>query len=287
MSRLLLSLAAGLPTMALAATPTFTVVDLGTTPGLQWAAVQPTVDNSATVAGGSYGSLGGGITYIYQPITLSPYQPVDPQLPVVVAVGESTVANSGCAAMDFHAFLFLPTSAMGGTMEDLGTLGGCQSAALSLNASHVVVGWAQESGGPTLSIAAQGGLQTAFVWHNGTMQALPSLLHTFTTLQESEEDTSSANGINDGGEIVGWTMQLLGTGQLAPRAVLWENGAAAEPLELQYQLGDKSGSVILTIASAISCQGDIAVTGYPASSSSHQLHTYLLVHQGAHRSCPD
>jgi uncharacterized membrane protein len=119
------------------------------------------------------------------------------------------------------------------------------------------------------------------------MHALPSLLQSITTEQEAASNTSSANSINNAGEIVGETTQLLTTGQLATRAVLWENGAAAEPLELQFHLGNASGTVIFTKASAINCQGNIAVTGYPANHSPVDVHAYLLVRQGAQRSCPE
>jgi uncharacterized membrane protein len=171
-------------------------------------------------------------------------------------------------------------------MQDLGTLDGCQSAALSLNASHVVVGWAQAGIG-TVTAAANGGLPTAFVWHNGTMQALPSLLQTITSIGEANGNSSSANGINNAGEIVGETAQLLTTGVLAQRAVLWQNSAVSKPLELQFALGNSSGTVIFTNALGIDCQGNIAVTGYPLNHSPSDVHSYLLVRQGAPRSCPE
>jgi uncharacterized membrane protein len=149
----------------------------------------------------------------------------------VPSIGESAVPNSGCSpnGVEFHAFLFV-----NGTLQDLGTLGGgCQSAALSLNgpatgnaASHVVVGWSQMDVGIT-DVDAFGGLQTAFVWRFGTMQALTSLLQSVTTKAEAANNTSSASGINNAGEIVGETAQHLTTGEIAPRAVLWENSTAA------------------------------------------------------------
>ena len=269
MRRFAVSLALGLPTLALAASPTYTVVDLGTAPGLQWAPVPPSVENSAS----SYGSLGGGVTYVYQ-------QTSD------AAVGASSIAGP-CMNVTLHAFLFLRNSTGGGTMQDLGTLNdGCQSAALSLNASHVVVGWAQMNIGIT-NIDAFGGLQTAFVWQNGAMQALPSLPHSILTRGDAANNASSANGINNAGEIVGWTIQRLTTGELTPRAALWLQGAAANPLELQFQLGSASGTVIFTNASAINCQGNIAVTGYPVNHAPTDVHNYLLVRQGAQRSCPE
>jgi uncharacterized membrane protein len=261
-----LSLVIGLPASALAASPTFTVVDLGTLPGLEWAPLQPLVANSAS----EIGSLGAGITYIYQ-------QTSD------ASVGESAVANPSCSpsGVEFHAFLF------SGTLHDLGTLNsGCQSAALSVNASHVVVGWSQMDVGIT-NVDAFGGLQTAFVWGNGIMQALPSLLQAITTRTEAENNSSSANSINSVGEIVGETAQLLTTWEIAHLAALWENSGVAKPLELQFQLGSTSGTVIFTNASAVSCQGNIAVTGYPVNHSPTDVHSYLLVRQGARRSCPE
>jgi hypothetical protein len=271
MRRIALPLALCLSTFALAASPTYTVVDLGTAPGLEWAPVPPSVGNSAS---SFYGSLGGGITYIYK-------QTSD------AAVGASAIPPGDCpGTVTMHAFLFLQNSADSGTMQDLGTLDGCQSAALSLNASHVVVGWSQMGIGIS-NVDAGGGLPTAFVWRNGTMQALPSLLQSITTVAEATGNTSSANGINNAGEIVGETAQRLTTGQLAPRAALWLNGAAANPLELQFQLGKVSGTLIFTNASAINCQGNIAVTGYPVNHSPTDVHAYLLVRQGAQRSCPE
>jgi uncharacterized membrane protein len=150
------------------------------------------------------------------------------------AVGESSIANPVCFNEVFHAFLFVSNSANSGTMQDLGTLGGCQSAAFSLNASHVVVGQAQRPGQRSASSAA-GGVWTAFVWQNGAMQGLPSLIQSLASEEPDGAGSSSANGINSSGEIVGWTTQLLTTGALAPRAVLWENGAS-DPLEQSRRL---------------------------------------------------
>jgi uncharacterized membrane protein len=258
-------LAVGLPALALAAGPTYTVVDLGTSPGLEWAPAQPMVANSAA----KIGSLGGGITYVYQ-------QTSD------ASVGTSALADQGCQGGDlFHAFLFV-----NGKMQDLlGFPPECESAALSLNASHVVVGWSQMGIGLS-DIDAQGGIHTAFVWRNGTMQALPSLLQPVSDFQEGL-NTSFAYGINNAGEIVGQTAQLLTTGDIAHRAVVWESGAAAKPLELQFQLGKLSHTLIFTTATAINCQGDIAVTGYPQSHGPGDVHAYLLVRQGTQRTCPE
>jgi hypothetical protein len=263
-----LAIGIGLPAFALAASPTYTVVDLGTSPGLAWAPVPPTVTRNSAP---QIGSLGGGVSYIYQ-------------VRGNAAVGVSNVANPDCRGGDvFHAFLF---SFVTQKMLDLGAFNSrCASAALSLNASNVVVGWAQKEIG-SIAVDANGGAQTPFVWRNGTMQELPILLQPNTEEQDRQR-FGSANGINNAGEIVGETAQALTTGDVAARAVVWENGAAAKPLELQFQLGKLSHTYAFTNASAINCQGNIAVTGYPLSRGSADVHAYLLVRQGAQRSCPE
>ena len=262
-------LAIGLPALALAASPTYTVVDLGTSPGLEWAPVPPMVANSAA----TIGSLGGGITYIYQHTSDA-------------SVGASATGSVDCVGNEvFHAFLFVS-----GKMQDLGGFNpACDSAALSLNASDVVVGWANKDIGVS-DVDAHGGRKTAFVWRNGTMQELQSLLVPAPGENadiEEAENISSANGINNAGEIVGETAQLLTTGAIAPRAVVWENGAAAKPVELQFRLGTLSHTLIFTNAVGINCQGDIAVTGYPQNHSPTDVHAYLLIRQGTQRSCPE
>jgi hypothetical protein len=255
------------------ATPTFTAVDLGTLPGLNWAPVQPVVQNSGVSAGNS---LGGGITYVYQQIN-------------GISVGESAIAGSSTCSpspVTFHAFYSgFPYAEI---IHDIGVLnGGCQSAALALNAgsTHIVVGWSQRGVG-IHSIDDIGGLKTAFMWDSSSngILALPSLLHPITE-QEIASNESSANSVNIYGEIVGQTAQRLTTGEIAQRAVLWENFPPAPPLELQFQLGKASGTLIFTNAMGINCQGNIAVIGYPVNSSPTNVHSYLLVRNAPQNIC--
>jgi hypothetical protein len=93
-------------------------------------------------------------------------------------------------ALFFHAFLF------SGTLQDLGTIndGGCESAALSLNALHVVVGWSKAAVGVG-AVDAVGGIQKAFVWQHGTMQALPNLLQPDRFEEDTANNTSSASTV--------------------------------------------------------------------------------------------
>ncbi|HYO45774.1 MAG TPA: hypothetical protein VEY33_03705, partial [Gemmatimonadota bacterium] len=97
-----------------------------------------------------------------------------------------------------HAFLW-----QNGTMIDLGTLGGTQGGALSINDAGQAVG----SSTPTAGNFAH----HAFLWQNGTMIDLGTLGGT----------QSKACGINDAGQVVG--SSTLTTGSSA-HAFLWQNG---------------------------------------------------------------
>jgi probable HAF family extracellular repeat protein len=90
-----------------------------------------------------------------------------------------------------------------GVATDLGTLGGVQSEALAIDDSGRVVGWARVGG-------AQPGPRHAFLWQNGVMNDLDTLL-------AGEE--SIAYAINDSGQVVGRL------GDIGGRAVLWKKGA--------------------------------------------------------------
>jgi probable HAF family extracellular repeat protein len=93
----------------------------------------------------------------------------------------------------FHAF-----SWQGGTLHDLGTLGGTGSQAYSINNGGEIVGDAD-----TAQVIQTGfgpdHLQHAFLYHNGKMLDLNSLLPARTTWE-----LSRATSINDRGQIVGY-----------------------------------------------------------------------------------
>src|SRR5690348_15853244 len=69
----------------------------------------------------------------------------------------------------------MPSSSSAEKCRTSGFNPACDSAALSLNASDVVVVWAHKDIGVSV-VDAHGGRKTAFVWQNGTMQELQSLL---------------------------------------------------------------------------------------------------------------
>lgn len=108
-----------------------------------------------------------------------------------VVVGQSQVGGR------WHAFRWLPGQT---TVEDLGTLGGLESAAMGINRDGYIVGW---------SLTASGE-RRAFLWDPGTRQMTD--LGVLSGFSES-----TANDINDHGVIVG-----ASGSPGAQRATKWE-----------------------------------------------------------------
>lgn len=115
-------------------------------------------------------------------------------------------------ALSFLCFFSL--SAYAGdqySIIDLGTLGGGLSSANDVNNSNQIVGYSKMFSSPNESI------YHAFLWENGIMQDLGTLDST---------SNSSANAINDYGQIVG-----SGSGPgfgYEPRAFFWQNGTMTD-----------------------------------------------------------
>ena len=95
--------------------------------------------------------------------------------------------------------------------------------------------------------------------------------------------SSSAEGVNDSEEIVGWTNTISNIdGGVLRRAFVWISGTM---YNVTFDLVG-GPTVLLSDATAIDCQGNISAIGTPAVSGGG-THTYLLVRQGAARTnCP-
>lgn len=136
----------------------------------------------------------------------------------------ATAINDGgqiVGTSEGHAFLWEAA-----VMTDLGTLGGRASTANAVNVSGQVVGESE---------TAQGEIH-AFLWERGTMRdlGLPG-------------ESSSARGINNKGEIIGFAAGK----NLRGGAILWKDGA-------RQPLGDLGPSGSGSNALAINNKGDIA-----------------------------
>jgi probable HAF family extracellular repeat protein len=122
-----------------------------------------------------------------------------------------------CFTHYYHAFLY-----SGGTMSDLGTLGGNNNQGTAINRTGEVVGWAST---PT-------GCSDSFLWNGRTMIDLGAL---------------GAAGINDSGQVAGTCGSNPGT-----EACLYSNGSTAHlsdpttfaPLNCGASAIDDNGQVV-------------------------------------------
>jgi probable HAF family extracellular repeat protein len=159
-----------------------------------------------------------------------------------------------------HAFLW-----RNGAMTDLGALGdGTYSSANALNNADEIVG-----------VTSVGSVNTAFRYARGQMRNLGNLGH-------QADLNSGANGIDDRGEIVGWSdVRLAADDAVVQRAFLYSFGHLWDLNSLIDRRNASGGRVKLTNAVAINCDGWIAANGYDVRTG--EAHAYLLRRHGAER----
>ena len=255
---------AALPLCAVAAPPQYAVTDLGvqdTGEGLLWPAAGAT--STCAPAPSNFPGLGGSSgSCIYASNS-------------VAYVGVSSIPGGGA-----HAVRWIYANGVV-TVTDLGLLPNAMangtfpvSNAFSLNRVGGVVGQSAtqyQSNAPFESgFAAHG-----FLWNNGTLTDLGAIA--------GSNYSSSAEGVNDSDEVVGWTNTISSAnGQILTRAFVEESGTM---YNLTFYLVG-GPTVLLSDATAIDCQGNISAIGTPAAGGS--THTYLLVRQGTPRTnCPE
>ena len=155
-----------------------------------------------------------------------------------------------------HAFLY-----NGSTMVDLGTLGSKESYAAAMNNHGDVVGMS----GIVASLDAGDRNQVFHAFYvplGGKMVDLGTLPGT---------NASGATGINDKGQIVGWsglssTITAVQGTALTSHAFLYQNGLMTDLNLLVPQNG-----VVLTKALAINNEGQILVDGIDSKGNDEQL----------------
>ncbi|AHF89563.1 hypothetical protein OPIT5_04255 [Opitutaceae bacterium TAV5] len=155
--------------------------------------------------------------------------------------------SEGYPALRETGFIHNPV----GSGERTGTLGGQRSKVFAINASDHAVGWSETVPPPA---AGQLGAPHAILYANGTLHDLGVL---------TGKTVSVAYGINDAGQVVGYSGTGIGAGE---RAFVYQNGVMTE-------LGTLSADANATSsAHDINNQGQIV--GH-ASTSGGNTHAFL------------
>ncbi len=259
-----------MPLAAGATTPQFTVTDLGALSrpggGLGWQQIEGQGDNRRPGLGGNPVS---NVFYVTFNAT-------------GLAAGTSSVAQPGdlpsTEAALWNGDMVTGLGWLGGRST---AFGGPNSTAFALNAVGDVVGWSDTSFDafpqPAPYVASH-----AFLWNGGVMRDLGTLVIPTPTLHyDSSNFNSSAEGVNDSHEVVGWADSISSAdNSVLQRAFFYANGTM---YNLTFFLVG-SPPIRLTDATSIDCQGNISAIGFALSGGGE--HSYLLTRVGPPRNCP-
>ncbi len=163
-----------------------------------------------------------------------------------VNISGQVVGNADRTDGNTHAFRSSANGAAN-SLTDLGTLGGTISDATAINASGQVVGQSDLASADPNAVSRH-----AFVWTQGATNGVAGNMQ-MTDLGSLGGD-SQANGINDAGSIVGFSLLADGT---TFDAFLYQNN---QMVDLNSLIDPNSGWV-LQYASAINNNGQIAGYG--------------------------
>jgi probable HAF family extracellular repeat protein len=188
------------------------------------------------------------------------------ELGVVVGSSDAAVFDSGGNEIGAttHAFRW-----QNGTMVDLGTLpGGGASGANGINDNDEIVGESDTASGASHAFLLKG-----------------RKLRDLGDLGNDPKLDSLADAINNRSEIVGWSQLRVTDGTVAQHAFVFRDGHMRDLQSLVEPRSSSRGSVTLTEATAISCNGWIVADGFDNSSPSVS-HAYLLIpREGARNGC--
>lgn len=243
---------------AVAATPSYAVIDLGiqqSGEGLPWQGIVGTPASAFyPVPSGATGTLYASNSVATVGVVNQSGQEFDAALWTADSRGNLVFTNIGI--LPGGVGVGRPPSAIAYGVNKVGDVVGVTDTPYAANVSN-----AQSA-------------SHAFLWNSGTMRDLGSIA--------GNGYFSQAEGVNDSREIVGWTDTISSaTGETLRRAFVYIDGTM---FNLTFYLVD-GPTVLLSDATAIDCQGNISAIGKPASGGSGWPHTYLLIRQGAKRTC--
>jgi probable HAF family extracellular repeat protein len=173
--------------------PSYATLDLGTLGGTS--SFASAVNASGQVAGGSYTAAGDQHAFLWQNGNMTDLGTLGGSFSAAADIntGGQIVGGSRTTAGSTvnHAYVWTPTIANGtsGSMTDLGTLGGASSVAQAINNHGAIVGASYTAGGA----------YHPFVWENGVMYDLDTLL----PANSGWATEFYGLDINDNGQIAG------------------------------------------------------------------------------------